>query len=418
MAPNDYVLDLWTSSIITLLFATGAFALRFSARRLTGVHLWWDDWFVIIAYFFGIGFNVSVWVWIVQSGLGRHILEVPGDMGNLLRNSLIHNMVAELTYAASLGFVKFSILAFYWRMFKTSPIKIPIIVLFVLSAIWLTIRTIMTIFHCIPVHAFWTPGYPGAVCIDGAKYFTASTSAHLGLDILIMALPVFQIGQLQLKRTQRWGVSLLFTFGILTCIASICLLTYSVVFNPKTTDLTYDLSGIIMWASVEVNFAIIAACLPLLRPIFARVLRRLHIGSSNNKSNGGDYQDSRPKSFVRIGTLGRSGDGGGGVSHPLGRSKAASDDADSTYELAKSPMHADDRYPDSASADTMERAAGMTRGYEGRHGPSHVIITGVQQQDEPGGSGGWGRSSPTPPGSRAGGIMVRNEMSVKISRAP
>lgn len=50
MAPKDYVLDLWTSSIITLVFATGAFALRFSARRLTGVHLWWDDWFVIIAY--------------------------------------------------------------------------------------------------------------------------------------------------------------------------------------------------------------------------------------------------------------------------------------------------------------------------------------------------------------------------------
>lgn len=90
--------------------------------------------------FFGIGFNVSIWVWIVQSGLGRHLDDVDGDMGILLRNSLIHNMVAELTYAASLGFVKFSILAFYWRMFKTSPIKIPIILLFVLSAIWLTIR--------------------------------------------------------------------------------------------------------------------------------------------------------------------------------------------------------------------------------------------------------------------------------------
>lgn len=38
-----------------------------------------------------------------------------------------------------------------------------------------------------------------------------------------MALPVFQIGKLKLKITQRLGVSLLFLFGTLTCIASICL---------------------------------------------------------------------------------------------------------------------------------------------------------------------------------------------------
>lgn len=72
---------------------------------------------------------------------------------------------------------------------------------------------------------------------DGAKYFTASTSAHLGLDILIMALPVFQIGQLQLKRTQRWGVSLLFTFGILTCIASICLLVHLLRFCRSSSKI-------------------------------------------------------------------------------------------------------------------------------------------------------------------------------------
>ncbi|KXJ85543.1 hypothetical protein Micbo1qcDRAFT_113080, partial [Microdochium bolleyi] len=279
--------DAWSSSVITLVFSTGAFGLRFWARRVTGVSLWWDDWFVIIAFFFGIAFNVGEWVWIIQGGLGRHITDIPESPAVLLRSGAIHVMVAELSYATSLAFVKFSILSFYWRMFKTSPIKIPIIVLFIMSAIWLTIRNFMSIFHCVPVHALWTPDVPGAVCIDGSKFFTASTSAHLGLDILIMALPVFQIGQLQLKKAQRWGVSLLFTFGILTCIASICLVTHSVAYNPKTTDLTYDISPIIIWAAVEVNLAIIAACLPLLRPIFTRVLRKLNIGSSNKSSGGG-----------------------------------------------------------------------------------------------------------------------------------
>ncbi|KAH7020747.1 uncharacterized protein B0I36DRAFT_424778 [Microdochium trichocladiopsis] len=401
---NNLVPDVYAASIITFVPATASFAARWWARSITGISLWWDDWFVIIAYFFAVAYNCASWAWI-QTGVGQHLAEIPGDPAVALRNASIHIMVAELTYATSLAFVKFSILAFYWRMFKTSPIKIPIMVLFALSMIWLIIRTFMSIFHCIPVYALWEPNVPGATCIDGSKFFTASTSAHLGLDILIMALPVFQIGRLKLKKTQRLGVSLLFLFGTLTCIASICLVIRAVALNPKTTDLTYDIAPIIIWASVEVNLAVIAACLPLLRPIFSRLLNKMHVGS-NDKSSGagmtGDYQHTRPKSFVRIGTRGGTRTGGEG-----GRSKV-SDDTDSTYELAKSPIHGGGTYPvGNGSADSMERGDRHNGGFDGGHSRAQVTITGVAPEA---GSSRWGSTSVAP-----GGIMVKNETSIQVS---
>lgn len=88
---------------------------------------------------FALGFNITALIW-TNAGLGLEITTVPRPQKDVLRESAIFLFVIELLYASSLAFVKYSILAFYWRMFKTSNIKIPIIVLFVMSVIWLIIR--------------------------------------------------------------------------------------------------------------------------------------------------------------------------------------------------------------------------------------------------------------------------------------
>lgn len=122
----------------------------------------------------------------------------------------------EIFYACSLAFAKMSILALYWRLFKTSKIRLPIQILFVSAIIWLTIRTFMAIFHCIPVQAFWDHTIEGAVCnIDDSKFFFGTVLTHLIIDIAILILPVVEVRRLQLRQGRKIGVILLFMFGIL-----------------------------------------------------------------------------------------------------------------------------------------------------------------------------------------------------------
>jgi hypothetical protein len=57
-----------------------------------------------------------------------------------LQRPLLILWACELFYGFSLAFAKFAILAFYWRMFKTSIIKVPIQVLALCTMIWLILR--------------------------------------------------------------------------------------------------------------------------------------------------------------------------------------------------------------------------------------------------------------------------------------
>lgn len=174
--------------------------------------------------------------------------------------------------------------------------------------------------------------------------------------------------------------------------------------NPQTPDFTYDIAEIVIWAAVEVNLAVFSACLPLLRPIYMKIAGKLNLGSSFNNSSGagvntGDYQSSRPKSFVRLG-------GFGGGSSQLGRSKL-SGETESTYELAKT------------SARDAHSTGGVGK-HDAHHGRAQVTITGTQlDSDEElqrldslhNHPRAGGRNLPT------GGIVVRNETSVSITHA-
>ena len=46
---ESYRPSLYAAAIITWILALIAVALRFTARRLTHLHLWYDDWLVVVA---------------------------------------------------------------------------------------------------------------------------------------------------------------------------------------------------------------------------------------------------------------------------------------------------------------------------------------------------------------------------------
>jgi uncharacterized membrane protein YqjE len=76
----------------------------------------------------------------VPYGLGLHLKDMELTPKESLMRSLLFCYLAELFYASSLASSKLAILAFYWRMFRTSNIKIPIITLVVATLIWLILR--------------------------------------------------------------------------------------------------------------------------------------------------------------------------------------------------------------------------------------------------------------------------------------
>jgi hypothetical protein len=149
-------------------------------------------------------------------GLGHAKKDVPQPAERVEEYARFGLFMAEFLYAMSLGFSKLAILGFYWRLFSVSNIRVGIYILQGCTVIWLTIRTFMTIFHCIPVEAYWNHNIKDAVCkIDPAKFMFGTTLVHLMLEIAVLSLPVFQVKSLKLRMGQKVAVVAMFMFGIL-----------------------------------------------------------------------------------------------------------------------------------------------------------------------------------------------------------
>ncbi|KAK8136175.1 hypothetical protein PG984_004115 [Apiospora sp. TS-2023a] len=233
---------------VTFSLATCALGLRIPARRITNVDLWWDDYCCMGAY-------VRIYF-----GLGRHIDNNDDPEEDVLRKSHILTFFLQLAFTYSITLIKLAILAFYWRVFSTSSIRRPIIALAVLSGAWLLARTFITIFHCIPVQAYWNKSIPGATCmISDSKYIFWSTLAHFLLDVVIIVLPAVEIRKLvQFSTRQKIGTCALFGFGILVCAASLVVVLLVKDVNTEHKDIPWNMADIMLWSTVEVNLSVVS----------------------------------------------------------------------------------------------------------------------------------------------------------------
>jgi hypothetical protein len=130
--------------------------------------------------------------------------------------------------------------------------------------------------------------------LDLTNMYLAQSYADVGLDVLIISLPIPLIwSQMCLSRGKKIGVSFVFLLGSLTTGASIArtVVQYGVVQECKfavqlpvlpgitleytdesrNPDRTYFLTPIIYWPLIEASLGIVAACLPLLRPVLLPV---------------------------------------------------------------------------------------------------------------------------------------------------
>jgi hypothetical protein len=304
--PNGYV-----AVIVT--FAAGATTLflRLIARRLTRVQLWWDDYIAVVAFLsagvwsafvlwckcIAVGIKIYLLIRVgLDVGLGKHLQDIQMPQARVLETSRLILFHAELAYAFSLAWAKLAILAFYWRMFKTSSIRIPIQVLTACTLVWLVLRVYLTIIgdgqrltSVCRLSLLYSIAFPSKSSgkqiltafatlmvrpdirlltsdvllivsrnLVDSKFFFGTVLTHLLIDIVILALPVIEVQKLQLPLSQRLGIIGMFMFGIFVCVASVVVLVFSINYDAKSVDMPWNIAPIIIWASVEVNLAIVS----------------------------------------------------------------------------------------------------------------------------------------------------------------
>lgn len=137
---------------------------------------------------------------------------------------------------------------------------------------------------CRPFAASYDPGVSGT-CGNQKASFLAIGCFNALTDLAILVLPVHTIWSLHTKTGTKLSLLAIFLVGLVTTIVSIIRIV-----SLNSLDLSTNLTETMVYAdflsTFEVNLGILCVSLPMLGPIYHRVIGRTGVPTTTGKASG------------------------------------------------------------------------------------------------------------------------------------
>ena len=191
------------------------------------------------------------------------------------------SVVAEITSTWSVALLKTSIAVMLRRFLRTRGWAV-----FLYSVIGVQIATavfvtIMQSTRCIPIQTLWDPTITEKRCWGDEAFKISMTLAAVLViitDVIYATIPLTFLHHVRRSVRDRIVIGFLMSLGLFASAASIVKTVIVQQFDGTTDYAGHGLS-IALWASIEAQVGIIAACIPCLRAPFLRLLNRLGIST-------------------------------------------------------------------------------------------------------------------------------------------
>ncbi|CAI6096060.1 unnamed protein product [Clonostachys chloroleuca] len=298
-APLDYS-DSGPGAVIVFsilsFFTTTVVILRFLAKRLTRQTLGADDWLCLAALLIHHAFMIASCVGVVQGGMRRDVRITAVENPNSVVIFFQCLFIAEVAYTYSSPLVKLSVLAFYWRIFPTSGMKLGCKIIGAMCIAWCIAVSILDFVQCRPLKAFWyleLRALPTTRCVDTVLHFLANSIANAFIDFLTISLPIYEVCKLHTSTERKFKVAFVFLLGGIALAASLVrTATTNVIWRKGLGNFTSKSNRKSLFASnlwsqawrpyIEIYVAIIGACTPTLMPFY----RKLRYGEYTASQTG------------------------------------------------------------------------------------------------------------------------------------
>jgi hypothetical protein len=110
--------------------------------------------------------------------------------------------------------VKISILWFYYTLFAVKAGRV-IKIAGALCLAWFIAVTLLLIFQCKPISAFWTHLAQEPYCMDGPHVYLGYELSNLLIDMIILCIPIGCISFSQMEAIKKISVIGIFLLGAL-----------------------------------------------------------------------------------------------------------------------------------------------------------------------------------------------------------
>ncbi|KAM7194637.1 hypothetical protein V8F20_007829 [Naviculisporaceae sp. PSN 640] len=246
-----------------------------------------SDWSIVIALLFSAG-TTAVLIEQAALGSGRHVWDLdPTDISSGMRWGRSAWM-GVLFYLLTIFFAKSSILLLYIHIFAFKWARTAGQYLLGIVVITHVYMLVMIFTACIPLQSFWDWTVDKKYCHPPGVWW-ANTGLHMVTDFFIFLIPMPVVWSITLPKKQKLMLFLVFGFGFIVCFISILrLLQLLYSQNPAhpVKDFTWAAIELSYLTAVEINGAIVVACVMTLKPFFVRHFPALIIsGRSSNSTS-------------------------------------------------------------------------------------------------------------------------------------
>jgi hypothetical protein len=194
------------------------------------------------------------------------------------------SLVAEITSTWSVALLKTSIATMLLRFQRTPGWAVFLKCVIALQLATAIFITIMQTTRCVPINALWDPTVPRVSCWGENAFKISLTTASILViltDIIFALIPLTFLYQVRRSLRDRVIIGALMSLGLLASAASV-VKTVMVQRFDETDDPSGHGMSIALWASIEAQVGIIAACIPCLRAAFLRFLGRVGVFTQAN----------------------------------------------------------------------------------------------------------------------------------------
>ncbi|KAI1497988.1 hypothetical protein F5X99DRAFT_343623 [Biscogniauxia marginata] len=293
--------------VVFPIIATVTVVARIWGRKAKGVKIWADDYLIITTLFVQHLILANGFLAIHYGDLGKDVADATADNPEVVENLLKCIFAFCLIYGLCSSLVKIAVLALYWRMIPTKAVKIGACVLGVVCIGWFITVELVTIFQCKPVAKAWHPSLDGE-CIDRPLFFVGNSIPNCVLDLTVWLLPTGEAMRLDLPMPKKIAIGCVFLLGGFVVAASAFRLAEATILYYNDPDSTLQ-QFLLPWfaATMEINLAIVSACLPTLIPAF-RAIHEYWTSATKNLSSGTSSaggEAKTPGKLTKIMAIGR-----------------------------------------------------------------------------------------------------------------
>ncbi|KAF4432969.1 Satratoxin biosynthesis SC1 cluster protein 4 [Colletotrichum fructicola] len=273
--------------------------LRLVSRRSIAGKLELDDWTTLVTAIV-LAATMGCVIASAKLGFGLHYWNV--NPANAQRIIQLYYAV-QMLYIIVLILAKVSIVALFARVFPSRKFQLVNRLVFVFLVGHGLVFTFVIMFECTPIAGIWDRTLIRK-CVDLNAVALASAILSIVEDIVILAMPIQQLSQLQLGSKKKLAVIFMFSLGSFACITSIVRLRWLVLF-ADSYDTTWDNVDFVTWSITEISVALMCGSLPALRPLFKKIpgllttIRGPTVEIKETHDRGSSHMSLRDKGSMR-----------------------------------------------------------------------------------------------------------------------